>query len=215
MPHDSPATDAGTDERPTEQTDANTPDTWAPINRRTMRDDVDRFRNERMQSPANLAAALALTVLALEYYEHAQEVATRSVATLATLDMEGDQLREQWTRILLGEAMGLSVDQREAGAGGATAKSRNAAKEIIDTIPAMVAHNEHRAKIAQKKAEAEKELGVARRRHATAITFAHAFTFATADAISDPATIAGTNGAAVPDVQAGDSEHGTLSEVTT
>lgn len=84
MPKDSPATDAGTEER----RDRDIPDHWAPVNRREMRDDVDRFRNVRMQIPRTLDEARQLVELALEYFEHAHEVTTRTQNTLADLDAE-------------------------------------------------------------------------------------------------------------------------------
>lgn len=196
--------------------DRDTPDSWAPVNRRSMRDDVDRFRNERMPVPAGLFDSLELVALALEYYEYATEVATRTATAFAALTLETDQIRDRCIQAIMspaaadfvgsGRVATLDADAMLIGAtGGRYSKTITGAKELADLAPFMVAHLEERAQLATKKAEAEKELGVARRRHATAITFAQAHTFAGADSVRDLA-------AAIPDVSAGDSEGGTLKE---
>lgn len=141
MPHDSPATDAGTDERPPRtaraahdvENDHDTPDSWAPVNRRTMRDDVDFFRNRRMPIPGNRFDALTLAALALEYYEHAHEVATRTARTVLELEAE----------------------------------------TLVDPFEGAAA--EHYRVTLHKKGEADKELAVADRRHATALAYLNTF----------------------------------------
>lgn len=197
MPQDIPATDAGTD--------AGTPDTWAPVNRRTMRDDVDRFRNERMPVPATQREALALLALSMEYYEHAAEVMTRTTLALAELDAETDELRDRCMRAIMHER-DPGEDQNNPDyfkySGGRYSKSQTGAEKLVDLAPVMVTHLEERRRLAAKKSEAEKEIGVARRRHATAITYSNAYTFHSV----------GAESSGRPDVTAGDSERGSLAE---
>lgn len=189
-----------------------TPDTWAPVNRREMRDDVDRFRNERMPIPRDNGDALRLLTLAMEYYEHAAEVATRTSIAFAELDAETDELRDRCARAIMHERDPLE-DQNSPEffrfTGGRYSKSQTGAEKLVDLAPAMVGHLEDRRKLAARKLEAEKEMGVARRRHATAVTYANAFIFH-ADTV-----ITGTVAEVIttrPDVTAGDTDRGSHAE---
>lgn len=221
MPQDSPATDAGTEATPPRttrdakdvETDRGTPDTWAPVNRRTMRDDVDRFRNQRMPVPKDTADALRLLELALEYYEHAAEVVTRTSSAFAELDAETDELRDRCMRAIMHER-DPGEDQNNPEffkfTGGRYSKSQTGAEKLVDLAPAMVTHLEERRRLAAKKGEAEKEIGVARRRHATAITYANAFIFSLTRI--EMHGIGDTDAAVRADVTAGDTDRGSLAE---
>lgn len=176
MTQDSPATDAGTDAGPDRVlrdilrravevdgivsldlegfttlksfaehriAERTTPDTWAPINRREMRDDVDRFRNERMPVPVARFEAMALAALALEYFEHAHEVATRTSKAL-------DEMNDDYL-----EAIAM-VPPPEPGC-------------VYDRLKG------ERRRLAAKMDEANKELAVATRRHATALAYLNTF----------------------------------------
>lgn len=223
MPHDSPATDAGTG-RPVEELIAaakenirrgmepRTPDSWAPVNRREMRDDVDRFRNERMPVPLNGPDALRVLALAMEYYEHAAEVMTRTSIVFAELDAETDELRDRCVRAIMHERDPLE-DQNAPEffkfTGGRYSKSQTGAEKLVDLTPAMLTHLEERRRLAAKKAEAEKEMGVARRRHATAVTYANAFIFHADSVITGSVA---ESFAPRPDVTAGDTDRGSHAE---
>lgn len=195
-------------------TDGDTPDTWAPINRRTMRDDVDRFRNERMPVPQNGLDALRVLALSMEYYEHASEVFTRTAAAFSELDAEGDKIHDDCIRAIMTERDPIDDDKRPEFyrlTGGRYSKSQTGAEKLVDLAPAMATYLGERRELATKKAEAEKEMGVARRRHATAITYSNAFIFFSLAKV-EALGVGHSDAAARADVAAGDTDRASLAE---
>jgi hypothetical protein len=157
---------------------ADVPDAWAPRNRAGQpRDQIDRYLNERVASPTSIAEAMVQLHLALEFYEHAQEIAVEDASVFYDVCREEGLVREAWMMALM-----TPIDQRSpteaAALGEAFAKSRSAAADLVDTTRPMETFLKRKGELARAKAVAEKDLGIARRRHATAVVALQALTFA-------------------------------------